>query len=310
MSVHEQAAGHAETARRFLARAFMPDDWVAVFLKAYDTGRVLQRVAPVAMFVEARWLAWLRVMNEHRFNIYVSVNAMTPGRPRRTKASVSAVRQLFLDIDRDGPAVLNRLMSRTDVPVPSCVVCSSPGRAQVLWRVHRIGPNAAEALQKWLASEFGGDTAATAVSQTGRLPGFANHKYSPPSRVSVEYGAEGVCGPSDFPAPVAVTELAAVVRRPTATCAAGRSDLAERARRYLAAVPPAVAGEGGDLRTFRVCCRLVRGFALTHDLALQLLADWNARCDPPWTDGELIAKLEHAQRYGREPIGGLLSPPP
>jgi hypothetical protein len=75
-------------------------------------------------------------------------------------------------------------------------------------------------------------------------------------------------------------------------------------------VPPAVAGQGGDLRTFRVCCRLVRGFSLNHDVAFQLLADWNARCDPPWTDRELVAKLEHAQRYGREPVGGLLSPPP
>ena len=64
---------------------FEADDWVAVFLKAYDTGRVLQRVAPVAMFGRARWQTWLRVMNAHRFNVYVSVNAMTPGRRERTK---------------------------------------------------------------------------------------------------------------------------------------------------------------------------------------------------------------------------------
>ena len=31
---------------------------------------------------------------------------------------------------------------------------------------------------------------------------------------------------------------------------------------------------------------------------------WNARCEPPWSERELLAKLEHARRYGREPIGG------
>ena len=153
-------------------------------------------------------------------------------------------------------------------------------------------------------------TSATAVSQTMRLPGFANHKYTPPSLVTVESGAEGVFEAGDFPPPPRVSEQAPAVRRRTLASIPVRRNSVERARRYLAAVPPAVAGQGGDLRTFRVCCRLVRGFALTHDVALQLLADWNARCDPPWTDRELTAKLEHAQRYGREPVGGLLSPPP
>ncbi len=142
-----------------------------------------------------------------------------------------------------------------------------------------------------------------------RLPGFVNHKYAPPALVTVEYGAKGVFEAANFPIPTAATEERPVPHPPPATSMATRPDRVERARRYLAAVPPAVAGQGGDLRTFRVCCRLVRGFALAQDVALQLLADWNARCDPPWTEQELIAKLEHAERYGREPVGGLLSPP-
>ena len=47
--------------------------------------------------------------------------------------------------------------------------------------------------------------------------------------------------------------------------------------RYLAAVPPAIAGQHGDVHTFRVCCRLVRGFALDDDEALAVLGGWNAR---------------------------------
>jgi hypothetical protein len=80
----------------------------------------------------------------------------------------------------------------------------------------------------------------------------------------------------------------------------------KRARRYLAALPPAIAGSHGDLHTFRVCCRLVRGFALDDGEALVLLQEWNTRCQPPWTDRELAQKIASARRYGREPIGGLL----
>jgi hypothetical protein len=83
----------------------------------------------------------------------------------------------------------------------------------------------------------------------------------------------------------------------------------ERARRYLATVPPAITGEHGDVRTFRVCCRLVRGFRLSDHEALALLTEWNARCEPPWTTRDLLQKVGHARRYGREPLGGLLEVP-
>jgi len=83
----------------------------------------------------------------------------------------------------------------------------------------------------------------------------------------------------------------------------------ERARRYLAAIPPAVAGQHGDADTFRVCCRLVRGFALDDESALAVLKEWNLRCVPSWPERELRAKLTGARRYGREPLGGLLVSP-
>ena len=84
------------------------------------------------------------------------------------------------------------------------------------------------------------------------------------------------------------------------------ADGVERARRYAAAIPPAVAGAHGDLHTFRVCCRLVRGFALSDEEALAALAEWNTRCQPPWSERELLDKCASARRYGREPIAGRL----
>jgi hypothetical protein len=52
---------------------------------------------------------------------------------------------------------------------------------------------------------------------------------------------------------------------------------------------------------------MVRGFELSDVDALALLADWNARCEPPWSARELRDKVHRARRYGREPMGGLLS---
>ena len=37
------------------------------------------------------------------------------------------------------------------------------------------------------------------------------------------------------------------------------------------------------------------------------LRQWNERCLPPWSDRDLQAKVAHALRYGREPVGRLLS---
>jgi hypothetical protein len=304
-----------DDAAHFLRTMFEADDWVAVFLKAYDTGHACQRVAPVAVFTEPRWQTWLRVMNVHRFNVYVSVNAVTPWRRARTKEAVHAVRHVFLDADHGGPDILRRLERWHDLPRPSSVLRTSPGRVQVLWRVHGFSPECVERLQKQLARELGTDLAATACTQTMRIPGFLNWKYAPPVVVTGEYGdARTVFEPSDFPIPVDPHSATGDEPAPlqTGRTNGGRSpltppDVIERARRYMAAVPAAVSGQRGDVRTFQVCCRLARGFGLAPGDALNLLAEWNARCNPPWTEHELIAKLDHAQRYGREPIGGLLS---
>jgi hypothetical protein len=96
-------------------------------------------------------------------------------------------------------------------------------------------------------------------------------------------------------------------RQPMPRLASARisMDVAERARRYVDRVEPAIAGQHGDLHTFKVCCRVVRGFALSDEEALIALSDWNARCAPPWSEQELRAKNHHARRYGREELGWL-----
>jgi hypothetical protein len=290
---------------QFLEAAFGPQDWVAIFLKSYDTNCVAQRVGPLSRVQSERFQRWLRAMNCRKFSVFVSVNAITSGRRSRTRDAIGAVRHVFLDADNDGPRVLSCVDARRDLPPLSYVLHTSPNHVHLFWRVSGFDHDSVEQLQKQLARELGTDPAATPVTQNTRLPGFFNHKREQPHLVAVEYlNVEARYTPADFPAlnaaPTVHRQLGPQVPR-------GCDPLViARAKRYVAMVPPAVEGQHGDVQTFRICCRLARGFALDDDQALLVLAEWNARCQPPWSEAELLDKLRRAARYGREPIGGLL----
>ena len=289
---------------RFLRTLFEPTDWVALFLKSYEKRDVAQRVGPLLWVQSERFQRWLRAMNARRYNVFVSVNAIASGRRSRTRDAIGAVRHVFLDADDDGPAVIARIERRPELPSPSYILQSSPNHVHVFWRVTGFDPRAVELLQKQLARELRTDPAATPVTQNTRLPGFFNHKRAQPHLVTIEYRNVDVhYRPEDFPpameAPAwqqSIRPFRSPVDVPTV----------DRAKRYLASVPPAIAGQHGDVHTFRICCRLVRGFALNDDQALHALEEWNARCQPPWSLEELLDKLRRAARYGREPVGGLL----
>ena len=293
-----------EAPLRFLRTLFQPTDWVAVFLKSYETSRVTQRVGPVSWIQTERLQRWLRAMNDEKFNVFVSVNAIASGRRARTRQAIGSIRHVFLDADHDGRATLSRVCGRSDLPRPNYVLHSSPNHVHIFWRVAGFDHGSVERLQKHLARELQTDPAATPVTQTTRLPGFFNHKRAQPHLVTVEYlDVNARYGPEDFPTPTEPPSWTPPLRPPVS---GPDTPAVERARRYLQSVPPAIAGQHGDLHTFRVCCRLARGFALNDDQALDVLSDWNERCQPPWSADELRAKLRRAARYGREPVGGLL----
>lgn len=296
---------HKDVPSQFLGTVFDQTDWVAVFLKSYESSCVAQRVGPVSWVSSVRFQRWLRAMNARKYNIFVSVNAITSGRRSRTRDAIGAVRHVFLDADHDGTAVLSRVDARRDLPSPSYVLHSSPNHVHVFWRVAGFDCVSVERLQKQLARELETDPAATPVTQNTRLPGFFNHKRAQPHLVTIDYRNVNLrYEPGDFP-PGKEPDAWPQSMGPNES---RHFDLptVERARRYLASVPPAIAGQHGDVQTFRVCCRLKRGFALDDEQALHVLAEWNARCRPPWSEAELVDKLRRATRYGREPIGGLL----
>ncbi len=72
------------------------------------------------------------------------------------------------------------------------------------------------------------------------------------------------------------------------------SDVTDRARQYMARLPSAVSGESGHNATFHVACVLVLGFGLSQDEAMQLMREYNARCQPAWTERELLHKVQSA----------------
>jgi hypothetical protein len=81
---------------------------------------------------------------------------------------------------------------------------------------------------------------------------------------------------------------------PTTTIGA---EMVTRAARYVAAMPPSIAGAGGHQACFAAAVALVRGFALDEGVALALLErEFNPACKPRWSRRELEHKIASAAR--------------
>src|ERR1700731_1783886 len=76
----------------------------------------------------------------------------------------------------------------------------------------------------------------------------------------------------------------------------------QRAQQWLLTAPLAIEGQGGDAGTYKVVLHL-KDLGCDADQALALLAPWNERCLPPWSQEDLETKVRNAFRYGRDPQG-------
>jgi len=70
----------------------------------------------------------------------------------------------------------------------------------------------------------------------------------------------------------------------------------ERARRYLAAYPPAISGMNGHKTLLVAASRLRKSFLLDFETSLELLKEYNMRCEPPWEEHDLRRKLREAEK--------------
>ncbi len=189
------------TAQDFLTRCFAPGDTIALLLRNESKATTQQRIVALEQALAPRYLAWLARENHHGANIYAAANPLRPGSRKRTKESIASVRHLYLDIDEDGNARLAALRGSDDVPVPSAILSTSPGKYQVLWQVDGFDFAQQEETLKQLVLAFGGDPACTDCNRVLRIPGFLNRKYSPAYSVAVEYLSDSVVHPRDFRLP-------------------------------------------------------------------------------------------------------------
>lgn len=92
----------------------------------------------------------------------------------RTRASVVAVRSLFVDLDG---APLEPVMASA-LP-PDAVVESSPGRWHAYWLARGLPLHDFKRRQQQIAQKFNGDSQVCDLPRVMRIPGFYHHKREP-----------------------------------------------------------------------------------------------------------------------------------
>ena len=89
---------------------------------------------------------------------------------RRVKASAAPLTACYVDGDGPSPSA--------EMPQPTAVVISSPGREQYWWRLSRaVEPEEGEDLNRRLAYAMGADLSGWDLTQLLRVPGTFNRKY-------------------------------------------------------------------------------------------------------------------------------------
>jgi len=186
-------------ADEFLSEWFGAEDTFALLLRPADPSRTRQRIVRQADLLKSNYLGWLAYENAHGANVYFSVNPLLSDAKKRTKNAIAEARALYLDLDENGDRKMAAIQASDNVPRPSFIIRTSPGKYQILWRVRDFSIPEQEAMLKTLAATFGGDRACTDCARVLRLPGFLNRKYAPACAVTLASdGNQTVYSPDDF----------------------------------------------------------------------------------------------------------------
>lgn len=112
-------------------------------------------------------------------NVWFCVNLLS--QPNRKKEYALESRFCWADLDYIPPTQAAEL----GLPVPTCVVESSPARYQAYWKIDgpAVPPTIAEEFSRKLAYKLGADKSGWDLTQLLRVPWTNNLKYTPPSEV-------------------------------------------------------------------------------------------------------------------------------
>lgn len=253
------------------------------------------------------------------YDVYLGINSLDGKsvqsrgpHARGTEAEVASVVALVADVDAAGKDGHNyptqaRILEALDaMPLaPSIIVVSGrqEGGLHVYWlldepfvvktdddrRRIKATSTAWQRLLKAKLHPFDLDSTFDLV-RVLRPIGTINHKYGSVVSAMLFEPELRYC-PQDFEQHLPKPETKVVTTMPVSI---DMSSVTDRARKYVARIPGAVAGQRGHDRTFNVACVLVLGFGLSVDQAFRIFAEWNQTCDPPWSEGELRHKLANA----------------
>jgi len=177
MNETENAKRFSPSASEYINDNFKPSERIAVLVLNRSLRETTQRITTAQKAASPEFQAWLRYKNANGADIYVGMNPLKQDASTRTKDDIETIRHLYIDLDHSGSAALEAIKNSDLVPQPNYVLNTSPEKFQVVWKVEGITPEEAEALQRGMVREFGGDPAATDSTRVLRLPGFANKKY-------------------------------------------------------------------------------------------------------------------------------------
>ncbi len=194
----------------YLKKLFEPQDWVNLMFihqtetypdgtaktnRYFDTLKNL--LDPVTNTVSR-----IKKMQDHGYNAFVCMNALTAPFCSSRKIDVTGVRNVYLDIDYNGEENIARVKSDAKegiIPRPHFIINSSPMKFYVVWQVRDFTANQQEALLKALVSRYGGDPSVVNVNRVLRLPGTRNLKYpEQPLAEIIEQSYDGWHSPDKF----------------------------------------------------------------------------------------------------------------
>jgi hypothetical protein len=246
----------------------------------------------------------------------------------RSSGCIENVHQLavvFVDLDLKPGETLDDLRARLRAfPIPPALLICSGGGLHCYWLLQApvdvdhlqessVRGGRIKIILRRLAHHLSGDLKCADVARILRFPHSFNLKRGTPVRVEIEvFEPENVTTLDGLSAllvadPMPADPPAAVLLPRPSSASVG--DVLERGRRYLTVAGPAIQGSGGDSHTFRLACWLTVDLNLSEADAYALLSSWNQTCQPPWTERELMAKVQHARRYARHVPGAALSSP-
>ena len=186
------------TAPEYVFALHEPSDEVAVLVRNRMRQQTTQRILPAETIASAPIQSWLHEQNLSGADIFIGMNPVREGSRNRTKEQIRQIRHTYLDLDEEAGASLQAIRTSGDVPAPNFVLDTSPGKHQVVWRVEGLDTHLAESLLRALATQYGGDPAATDISRLLRLPGFTNRKYNEAFVVRVHHETDMIYHLQDF----------------------------------------------------------------------------------------------------------------